>query len=628
MIRDIDQIKLNAFKHQAQIAFFEPEGKLVSSCHTLVAIDPDRSVYDQFAFLESLKDIFMGMTDEDEYDFPAVEWDEGAEGLFHLHFKLVADDEKGSLIQWTLIDKTEQYDQLLQLQQGRNDHAISEEFALIQKRVAEVEKELLAFRNEELERIQEFKTDFFAKMSHEMRTPLNSISGLVSLLMEDGSKSEAYLPALQATSRHLNSIINDILDLSKIDAGKLAFESLDFDLTELAANIARGFEYVAAERTLDLHLELPEAALYVKGDPTRIAQVLYNLLGNSLKFTEKGYVSLSITSKESSDDHLQLTIKVEDSGIGMDPEKISELLEPYEQANDSTARLYGGTGLGLHISLKLIQAMGSQLEIRSGIGQGTKMSFTLNLPKGKANAITDSDEPIDLTGRRLLVAEDDAVNRKILEEQLGRLGASLTMLGDGAALEKALQEEDCDLVITDINLPEKTGLEVFKAAREASQDVPFLFISGSALEAEKDLQAYEAWDFATKPIEMADVKRRIAAMLPKAFPTDLNLEKLKEMIGGDMNFFTDLVQTILDTLPEELKRLKAALQTADDTNAGKVLHKIRPSIEYLGIPALSKERYWLHKQAEAGKLEGEFTARAVDFDSWVKQVLKKLSQEI
>ena len=623
---DIDQIKLNSFRDQAQVTFFEPGGALVDSCHSLVIIDAEESLYEQFVFLESLKEVFITMEVGDEHDFPAVEWDEGAQGLYHLKFKRL-DHDGQPLIQWTMIDKTQDYEQLLNLQQGRNDKAIGEEFALIQKRMAEVEHELLSYQNEELMRIQQFKSDFFAQVSHEMRTPLNSISGLVSLVLEDEEKAEEYLPALKATSRHLNAIINDILDLSKIDAGKLSFESIDFDLVELSHSIIKGLEFSALEKGISLNLALPEGPLLVKADPTRLAQVLYNLLGNSMKFTEKGYVSLSVSTAASAVDPQKLLFEIEDTGIGIDPDKIASLVQPYQQAEDKTARLYGGTGLGLHIALKLVEAMGSQMEIRSALGLGTKMSFELELQKGAHPQHTE-EVALNLEGRQILVAEDDLLNRKIVQEILSKAGAKPVVVDDGLSLEKALNESDFELLVTDINIPGKTGYEVFKALRNRGNEMPVLFISGSELELIKELKAYTHWDFAIKPLNIHDVRKKISDLLPKAYPTEVNMQSLLDMIAGDTAFFNDLVQTILDTLPQEMEKLMNSAKEADAVACTKVLHKIRPSIDYMGIPELTKERHWLHAQAEAGKLDNHFHNRLADFDPWVKQALQKLAKEL
>ncbi len=628
---DINQIKLDTFGAQVQITFFKPDGSLIDSCHSILQIDPEKPVYDQFVFLQSLQEIIQLMEPGENYEFPIVEWDEGAKGLFHLKFLGITNQEHGNLIQWTLQDNTREYQQLVELQQGRNDNAIGEEFAQIQKKVAEIEKELVEFQNEELKRIQDFKTDFFAQVSHEMRTPLNSISGLVSLLMENQARSGEYLPALQATSRHLNSIINDILDISKIDAGKLNFESLDFDLSDNIRAIIKGFEYEAGNKGVSLNLNLPSEPLVVKSDPIRVAQVLYNLLGNSLKFTEKGYVSLEVNKVKDAENHFSLEFRVADTGIGMDPSRIETLLEPYSQAEEKTSRLYGGTGLGLHIALKLIEAMGSQLEIRSALNKGTRMYFTLVLEKGKLALSSKKLEAVkkNLSNYSILVAEDDLVNQKILTELLKGMNArDFEVLPDGQALFDKMNQRDYDLIITDINLPGKTGLEVFFEMRASGKEQPFLFISGSNLAKKSEMQSYDNWAFVHKPVDMSEVMVKIGELLPRKYNTELNLSSLKDMISGDMAFFKDLVQTILDTLPSELVRLDEALEQNDHVMATKVLHKIRPSVDYLGIPELSRERHWLHGQAEAGKVDEDYLMRVSEFKTWSKQVLVKLEKEV
>lgn len=628
---DLDQIKLNTFGSRVQITFFKKDGTLVKSCQSILGIDSETPVYDQFVFLQSLEEVFRVMDREETYDFPVVEWEEGAKGLFHLRFSVVENKEHGDLIQWIFIDNTLEYQQMVELQQGRNDNAISEEFAHIQKRVAQMEKQLIGFQNEELKRIQEFKTEFFAQVSHEMRTPLNSISGLVSLLMENESRGREYLPALQATSKHLNSIINDILDLSKIDAGKLRFESVDFDLSEKIRAIMKGFEYTASDKEIALKLELPEEPVIIRSDPTRLAQILYNLLGNSLKFTEQGYVGLALSKSAAADAPDSWQFSVTDTGIGMDPDQIESLLKPYSQAEDKTSRLYGGTGLGLHIAFKLVAAMGGQLEIESALHEGTEMRFALVLEKGELQASQglSASTKMDLGDYCILVAEDDPVNQKILREMLAAMNVSdVTVVDDGVTLLGEIQKKSYDLVITDINLPGKTGLEVFLDTRESGRELAFLFISGNNLVKENKLQQYENWAFVLKPVENNQVAEKIAGLLPGKYDTELDLSNLKEMISGDMSFFKDLVQTILDTLPLELDKLGDSLAAGDVAMATKVLHKIRPSIDYLGISGLSSERHWLHSQAEANKTDTSYLLRIQEFDTWVRQVLARLQHEI
>uniref|UniRef100_UPI004047D521 sensor histidine kinase n=1 Tax=Roseivirga sp. TaxID=1964215 RepID=UPI004047D521 len=396
----LDQIKLQEVASKIQVVIFDTDGILVESCNTLFKVEQDANLFDQFIFLESLAEVFVSMEKGSGHDFPEVEWTEQVNALFNLSFRKVTEDR----IQWVIFDKTADYDRLLGIQQSRNESAINEEVALLQKRVAEMENRLLEFRNLELKRIQDFKNEFFAQVSHEMRTPLSSIAGLVSLIEANQQKLTTYLPAIRSTSLHLNSIVNDILDISKIEAGKLTFECIDFSLHEEVSNVISGFQFEAQQIETQLELELPSEPIVLKSDPTRLKQVLYNLVGNSLKFTKKGKVALQIALRELDRDKVKLHFGLTDSGVGMTPAQMRKVLEPYAQAQDSTAREFGGTGLGLGIAIKLIEAFGGQLEIKSELGVGTAMSFELSFALGHLE-----HQPIqyqaELNGLKILLAD-------------------------------------------------------------------------------------------------------------------------------------------------------------------------------------------------------------------------------
>lgn len=628
---DLNQIKLDRVQQQLQVVIFDLEGMVLDSCDSIFAIDRSRAVFDQFIFIESLREVFNSVPDGWKESFPSVEWPEGDKQLFDLDFEKMVQDGK-SLIQWVIKDDSENYSKLLDLQQTRNEKAIGEEFALMQKRVAEMQKRILEFENTELERLQRFKMDFFAEVSHEMRTPLNSITGLVSLMEEGIENQMEYLPALKATSSHLNAIINDILDLSKIESGKLRFEQVDFDLKETMRLIVSGFQYSAKRKDISLELALPSNDLVVKGDPTRVAQILYNLLGNSVKFTETGAVTLRIKLIEASAEQLDVHFFVEDTGIGMEPSKIKQLLKPYSQASDDTTRKYGGTGLGLGIALKLVEAMGSELTIESTPGIGTSMSFVLQLPKGKKEELQESAyQQGDIRGLQLLIAEDDPVNQLVLQDFIQRHEAKATFVDNGKDLLDKIDDSSFDLILTDYHLPELTGFEVFEKTRAAGNDVPFLFISGEFLENSSELHDYEHWDFMIKPLNLDKMIQRIEKLAqPSDLPREVkvNLEKLREMVSGDEEFLKEMVQTILETLPMELEELQKHLAGDDAEGGRKVLHKIRPSIAYLGVPELSEERRWLHDQAEKGTLDQEFRSRVDVFVSLVHLALKDLENHL
>jgi signal transduction histidine kinase/DNA-binding response OmpR family regulator len=614
----LDQIKLQEVASKIQVIVFNNDGVLIESCDTLIKVASNTKVYDQFIFLESLADVFGTMEIGERHDFPEVEWTEQVNALFNLSFQKIAEDR----IQLVIFDKTADYDRLLGIQQSRNDSAINEEVALLQKRVADMENQLLEFQNQELKRIQEFKNEFFAQVSHEMRTPLSSIAGLVSLIEANGQKLSTYLPAIRSTSLHLNSIVNDILDISKIEAGKLIFEAIDFSLQEEVSNVITGFQFEAQEQGTSLNLKLPAESITLKSDPIRLKQVLYNLVGNSLKFTKKGNVTLEIEATESESGYIELNFQLSDSGVGMTAEQISRVLEPYAQADNSTAREFGGTGLGMGIAIKLVEAFGGQLEIKSEKGKGTEMSFMLNFPLGKAFEKSSQSEE-NISGLNILLAEDDPVNRAILNEFLISRSVQLTVVQSGRELMDMLNSEDFELVISDVELEGKTGIEVLKELRSQGNQTPFLFVSGDSSDRHSTLEEISNWQWLQKPIDLTMLLTKITELTSQSPFQKIDLSLLERTVGGDKPFIRELLDTIYQTLPSELELLTVAIDANNSEASRKILHKIRPSIDYLGIPELSILREELYKMDESNESN---TILITAFSSFKKQVTLALRQ--
>jgi DNA-binding response OmpR family regulator len=414
----------------------------------------------------------------------------------------------------------------------------------------------------------------------------------VSLIEVNKQKINQYLPALRSTSQHLNSIVNDILDDAKIEAGKLDFESLDFDLKLEIENVLSGFQFESQQKAVKLHLDFPSQISFLKSDPIRIKQILYNLIGNSLKFTEKGHVSLEIQLITEEEDHVNLNFKISDSGIGMTHDQIVKVLEPYAQAGANTSRQYGGTGLGMGIAIKLIEAFGGKLNMKSQVGIGTEMSFQLKLLKGVNSEMASSVET-SLKGLNIILAEDDPVNRAILTEVLNARDVKLTVVKSGKELSKALLNVDFDLVISDVELEDKSGIEALIDFRKSGKQTPFLFISGDNLERHSSLNDQFNWQWLQKPIELNALLNCINAVISQSeFTIDLSL--LEKTVGGDKDFMKELLNTISTTLPKEINALKEAVNIRDVSETRRILHKIRPSIDYLGIPELSEWRKNLH----------------------------------
>ena len=285
--------KLAYYDKKSQYVLMDATGAPLDTCHTLFRVpDQEESLFKSIPFLESLQDLIVALHPSEELPFRCIQTTLlGREGYFDFVFK-----RHGEHVLWLIYDFTDHYEALIPTQQERNDQAIEGEFLRIKQKATELEKQLLEYKNEELRRIQEVKTTFFSQVSHEMRTPINSMVGLVSLLMDKGGGAQhEYMEALRTTSQHLATIVNDVLDLAKLEAGHITLETISFNLRDTVRNVISSFLYLAQEKNIELSYRVDEALPpYMKGDPTRLAQVLYNLIGNAVKFTHEGGVQLVV----------------------------------------------------------------------------------------------------------------------------------------------------------------------------------------------------------------------------------------------------------------------------------------------------------------------------------------------
>jgi signal transduction histidine kinase/HPt (histidine-containing phosphotransfer) domain-containing protein len=339
------------------------------------------------------------------------------------------------------------------------------------------------------------KTDFLARMSHELRTPLNAVIGLSQVGLREeaaGRAAQSLYPRILSAGQHLLRVVNDVLDFSRIEAGKCTVESQPFDLASTVAQAAQLLEPQALAEGIALHVDWsPGPRPQVMGDAQRIQQVLVNLLSNAVKFTEKGQVRLRVSSVDA-----RHVFEVTDTGIGLTPEQIARLFQPFEQADSSSTRRHGGTGLGLVISRHLAREMGGDITVRSTPGQGSSFTFTVTLPE----APTRDTEPgalIGGTGRldglRVLAAEDMEVNRFLLARILEQEDARVQFAEDGAAAVRAVQAQaggaaasaPFDIVLMDLQMPEMDGFEATRRIRQIRPDLPVIGLTAHALPEER-----------------------------------------------------------------------------------------------------------------------------------------------
>ena len=317
------------------------------------------------------------------------------------------------------------------------------------------------------------KSEFLASMSHEIRTPMNAIIGMADLLQYTAltEEQQEYVQRFSRAATSLMDLINDILDLTKIEAGHLELESIPFSLADLVDKTVELLAVRANAKALELVAFVhPDVPSYVMGDPTRLRQVLVNLLGNAIKFTELGEVVIRVDPSRDKADPCAFHFSVSDTGIGVPADKTQAIFDSFTQVDSSTTRKYGGTGLGLSISKQIVELMGGHIEVTSKEGQGSLFSFTLHMA-AVPNSTPAPDQPsLDLNGRRMLVVDDNATNRMIIREFLTRMGVILSEASNGptalAALEEAHRRgEPFQLAILDYHMPGMNGLELAQAIR-------------------------------------------------------------------------------------------------------------------------------------------------------------------
>lgn len=407
---------------------------------------------------------------------------------------------------------------------------------------SEIAKQTAELReaNARLEEISRLKSDFLAHMSHELRTPMNAIIGFSELLAETPLTEEQldYTKTISQSATNLLSLINDILDLAKIEAGKLELEHLPFELAEVVDNVAAMFKIPARGKgvsvTCTIDSRIPKR---IMGDSNRLRQVLVNLAGNAMKFTEQGGIDLQVDYEREAAGRIVSRFSVRDSGIGIPADRVEAIFEKFTQADGSTTRKYGGTGLGLAICLQLVELMGGRLAVESEVGKGSTFYFVIPLEEAPAEIISlkehkEACREKAVCGGRILLVEDNAVNQRLASILITREGYEVEVASDGAEALEHLRHQVFDLVLMDVQMPNMDGMEATRKIREIEADPALrqdyvglraltqpLGIIGLTAHARKEDETacYDSGmnGFLTKPIIKAKLTMLLNEMMPQ-----------------------------------------------------------------------------------------------------------------
>lgn len=503
-----------------------------------------------------------------------------------------------------------------------NELSVTNDLLLKEILIRKKSEESLLLEKKRVEDSLKFKERFLANMSHEIRTPMNGILGMSKLLESAklSSKNQGHLNSIRSSAKNLLVIINDILDLSKIEAGKLELESIGFHLKDLLKTTISSVEYLATEK--DLYIELDYQSelddMVLVGDPVRLGQIVTNLLSNAIKFTQQGKVILSCKSVQKYDEKLCFKFSVQDTGIGIPKDKVRTIFESFKQVDSSTTRKFGGTGLGLSITKQLVDLHHGNIWVESEEGEGTTFSFKITYQLGDkkdlpANA-QEATNKAHLQGLKIMLVEDHKINQVYATSILDEHDVEVKLAENGKqAVDELKANPNYDVILMDMQMPIMGGEEATSVIRkELKLDVPIIALTANALKGDSEKYISKGMnEYISKPFEeeelihkinklthnvvstnQAAVEEEVSEAIETSQPMSNKLydtSKLEMMSRGKDDFISKMLDLFIEENPKDLSTLLDAYEQKDYTALGKAAHKMKSSFGILNVEAVHTE---------------------------------------
>jgi PAS domain S-box-containing protein len=484
------------------------------------------------------------------------------------------------------------------------------------------------------------KQQFLSNMSHEIRTPMNAIIGFTKVLLRNDltAKQKEYLAAIKLSGDSLIVLINDILDLSKVDSGKMTFEQIPFKMALSISAMLHLFEPRIQEKNLLLVKKYdPKIPKLLLGDPVRLHQIILNLVNNAIKFTSKGQITVSIQMLEEDDEQVTVEFAVVDTGIGIAEDKLEKIFENFQQAYSGTSRLFGGTGLGLAIVKQLVEAQGGTIHVISKINEGSTFSFRLNFKKTDAETEYKEEtleiEP-GIKELKILVVEDIALNQLLMKTVLEDLGFECDIAANGQIAIDKLQTNAYDLILMDLQMPVMNGFKATEHIRSIiKSDIPIIALTADVTTV--DLEKCKAAgmnDYIAKPVDERFLYNKIAGLVKKSPQKSndklIDLDYLKHLTKSNPELMMQMISLYLDQTPTLISAMKQALQEKNWNLLYTTVHKLIPSFSIMGINSnfenMAKQLQELaYKQFDSD----EIPKMVLQIDTVCQQTCKELETE-